>query len=462
MSQTKRKSFRSRKTLSILPDFPKDFGLRCRYEKRRVVGCLEERESTAIDYQRTKASREVESVKSQTEELKCAALPIALIVAFVAVCLPCDVGFGGDLDRGAGIIRLQAIPGNTDCPVITAMDISPNGRFLAAAGDDHAVRLLELLSQNGSDTAAFSLATSKGTTTGSSTTNERQWEPISRFTWTLHSDWVRAVRFSPSGNLVASCGNDGRILVHEVATGSIVANTLVDHAMQDLCFAGDESIYAVGFNANVYHWNITQPHPTIDHKADCQDLRSIQFSPELQMLAYGGRDGVLRLYRVDGGKTEVYALSPAHYSRIRSLQFLSDQRTLLSVGEDRRLVQYDILSKAIISTSDFPGGKLFGLTSIDTDQLAIAGADNTIKLLDTKTGQVRTRLIGHDGTVTLLHAKGGLLVSSSFDTTIRIWSIDRVARECDEQKRYHHPVAAQFEDSGALEKPGILVSKPNQ
>lgn len=396
-------------------------------------------------------------------EHNCAAWPIALIVAFVAANLPCNDGFGGDLERGAGILRLQAIPGNTDCPVITAMDISPDGKFLTAAGDDHAVRLLELPSQNRSDAAAFSLAANnKSNATGSPTTNDRTWEPISRFTWTLHSDWVRAVRFSPSGKLVASCSNDGRILVHEVATGSIVANTLVDHALQDLCFADEENIYAVGFNTNIYHWNIAQPHPTVDHKADCQDLRSIQFSPELQMLAYGGRDGVLRIYRVNKGKTELHALSPAHYSRIRSLQFLPDQRTLLSVGEDRRLVQYDIPSNAIISTTEIPGGKLVGLTSIDTDQLAIAGADNTIKLLDTKTVQVRTRLIGHDGTVTLLLAKGDLLVSSSFDTTIRIWSLDRAARECDEQKRYHHPVAAQFEDSGALEKPGILVSKPNQ
>ncbi|XZE22514.1 WD40 repeat domain-containing protein [Pirellulaceae bacterium SH449] len=401
-------------------------------------------------------------MKSQSEEPKREVLLIALLVALLASSLTSSAALGGDMDRAAGIIRLQAIPGNTDCPVITAMDISPDGRFLSAAGDDHAVRLLELPTQNGSDATAYSLAANNSTASGSGATDERLWEPISRFTWTLHSDWVRAVRFSPSGKLVASCGNDGRILVHEVASGNIAANTLVDHALQDLCFASDDTIYAVGFDANVYRWNIAQPHPTVDHSADCQDLRTIQFSPELQMLAYGGRDGVLRLYHVREGKTEVYALSPAHYSRIRSLQFLPDQRTLLSVGEDRRLIQYDIPTKAIISTSDFPGGKLFGLTSIDPDQLAIAGADNTIKLLDAKTGQVRAKLIGHDGTVTLLHARGGVLVSSSFDTTIRIWNIDRAARECDDQKRYYHPVAAQFEDSGALEKPGILVSKPNQ
>jgi WD40 repeat protein len=249
-------------------------------------------------------------------------------------------------------------------------------------------------------------------------------------------------------------------MVYDVVEKKSVASTYVAHALQDICFIDDRTIYAVGFDANVYRWDLSQSQPKVDHQADCRDLRSIQYSPELKMLAYGGRDGVLRIYRMLDDRAELYALSPAHFRRVRSLHFLDDQQTLLSVGEDRRLIQYDIKSKAIISTLDFPGGKLFGLTAIDVNQLAVGGADNTIRLLDAKTGQYGAKLIGHDGTITLLHARDNVLVSSSFDTTIRIWNVERAARECDEQKRYHHPVAAQFEDSGALEKPGILVSRP--
>lgn len=366
------------------------------------------------------------------------------------------------------IIRLEILPGNTDRPVVTAMELSPDGRFLAAAGDDHAVRLLEL-AQSTSETSAMSFAAlrvnsnaSYGTqtteTTGTVRTDEL--EPVSRQTWKSHSDWVRSVRFSPSGSLFASCGNDGKIMVYDVVEKKSVASTYVAHALQDICFIDDRTIYAVGFDANVYRWDLSQSQPKVDHQADCRDLRSIQYSPELKMLAYGGRDGVLRIYRMLDDRAELYALSPAHFRRVRSLHFLDDQQTLLSVGEDRRLIQYDIKSKAIISTLDFPGGKLFGLAAIDVNQLAVGGADNTIRLLDAKTGQYGAKLIGHDGTITLLHARDNVLVSSSFDTTIRIWNVERAARECDEQKRYHHPVAAQFEDSGALEKPGILVSRP--
>jgi WD40 repeat protein len=366
---------------------------------------------------------------------------------------------------GPEIIRLEILPGNTDRPVVTAMELSPDGRFLAAAGDDHAVRLLEL-GKLSSETATLSFAAMRGNSEasfrGKNVGPDRSdvAKPVSRQTWQTHSDWVRSVRFSPTGNLMASCGNDGKIVVFDVLGKKPVAFTQVTHALHDICFIDDTTIYAVGFDSNVYRWDLSQRQPKIDHQADCRDLRSIQYSPELKMLAYGGRDGVLRLYRMLGDRVELYALSPAHFQRIRSLHFLDDQQTLLSVGEDRRLIQYDTKSKAIISTLDFPGGKLFGLAAIDVHQLAVGGADNTIRLLDAKSGQCNAKLIGHDGTITLLHASGDVLVSSSFDTTIRIWNVKRVAKECDEQKRYHHPVAAQFEDSGALEKPGILVSRP--
>lgn len=366
---------------------------------------------------------------------------------------------------GPEIIRLEILPGNTDRPVVTAMELSPDGRFLAAAGDDHAVRLLEL-GKLPSETATLSFAAMRGNSEasfrGKNVGPDRSdvAKPISQQTWQTHSDWVRSVRFSPTGNLMASCGNDGKIIVFDVLGKKPVASTQVTHALHDICFIDDTTIYAVGFDANIYRWELSQRQPKIDHQADCRDLRTIQYSPELKMLAYGGRDGVLRLYRMLGDRVELYALSPAHFQRIRSLHFLDDQQTLLSVGEDRRLIQYDTKSKAIISTLDFPGGKLFGLAAIDVNQLAVGGADNTIRLLDAKSGQCNAKLIGHDGTITLLHARGDVLVSSSFDTTIRIWNVKRVAKECDEQKRYHHPVAAQFEDSGALEKPGVLVSRP--
>ncbi len=182
------------------------------------------------------------------------------------------------------IIRLEMLPGNTDRPVVTAMELSPDGRFLAAAGDDHAVRLLDL-GHTKVDVPSMSFAAARVSSNESSgsehlgNTSIQELEPVSRHTWQSHSDWVRSVRFSPSGRLVASCGNDGKIVIYDVAAKHTIASSHVTHALHDLCFVDDTVLYAVGFHTNVYRWDLSQADPIVDHQADCHDLRSIQYSP---------------------------------------------------------------------------------------------------------------------------------------------------------------------------------------
>ena len=67
------------------------------------------------------------------------------------------------------VIRLSSLPSHDERPVVTAISVSPNGDILAAAGDDHAIRIVDLKS-------------------GKTTT-----------TLTGHLDWVQCVEFSPNG-----------------------------------------------------------------------------------------------------------------------------------------------------------------------------------------------------------------------------------------------------------------------
>jgi WD40 repeat protein len=327
------------------------------------------------------------------------------------------------------IIQLEALPGNVDRPVVTALSLTSNGKLIAAAGDDHAVRLVSLQDREVMHT----------------------WEP--------HQDWVRAVRFSPSGDRLASVANDGCIHVVDVGSKQKIASSQTLHALHDVCFVDEETLFAVGFHASIYRWTISEPEPSIDHMSDCRDLRTISYCPVNQLLAYGGRDGVLRLREVTPQGSIPYAMMPAHFDRIRSVQFSEDGRVLTSVGEDRRLIHFDTRNKGIIGTMDLKGGKLVGLCPIDQERFAVAGSDNTINIVNWNQSTPKTRLIGHDGTVTLLSVTKNLLVSSSFDTTIRIWDLEKAVQQQDETGRYIHPVAAQFEDSGALSKQGILVRR---
>jgi WD40 repeat protein len=333
------------------------------------------------------------------------------------------------------VIQLQGIPERSDPPVVTAMSISPDGEWIAAAGDDHAIRIVSIR-------------------TGAT-----------RTTLQGHTDWVKGLEFSPSGNELASCSNDGTLRRWQLGDAPKLQKTqAAGHALLALSYIDDFQIYTAGFGDNLYLSLKDQPNLSIAHVCECKDVRTIACSPDRQWLAYGGRDGVLRVRRIDNNTGSALSQSPTsltsndhaddiasplHFDRIRTIRFSDDGSQLTSVGEDRRIVHFDIASRTVLGMSEIPGGKLMGLCLLSENLFAIAGSDNSIRLVGKDDQQASIKLVGHDGSVSILRKAGDKLISGSFDTTIRIWDIAEAISDSKTKGRYVHPVAAQFEDSGA-------------
>lgn len=323
-----------------------------------------------------------------------------------------------------GVIRLDPLPGSLECPVITAMAVSNDGKFVAAAGDDHAIRLISL--------------------------EDRRVHSV----WAGHLDWIRGLAFTEDGDRLASCANDGFVRVWDTSTLKQLTSTQVPHALDALAFGDDHTLFAVGFGVNVYRVDVATGETSIDHACDCNDLKTVAVSPDLQFLAYAGRDGVLRVQKFASvgdfkSPTEPWSASPIHFNRVRSLHFSQDSSTITTVGEDRRVVHFDLETKSILSQTTVRGGKLMGLIPLSPEEFAVAGADNTIRIVGWNDSTPQTKLVGHDGSVCVLQKTNRFLISAGFDTTIRIWDLERARLERDTEGRYLHPVAAQFEDSGA-------------
>ncbi|HUP79673.1 MAG TPA: hypothetical protein VM260_14065 [Pirellula sp.] len=328
------------------------------------------------------------------------------------------------------VIRLASLPSQIEPPVVTAISVSPKGDMIAAAGDDHAIRIVDLAT---------------GTTTA---------------TLTGHLDWVQSLEFSPNGLLLASCGNDGTLRVWSLGSSpKLLSKRSVSHALMALTFLNDDCIFVAGFSNRIYRYSGGQPELAIFHACDCRDIRTIATSPDQKWIAFGGRDGVLRMRRTDMVENENGSHSDPsnelttqlHFDRIRSLQFSVDGNQITSVGEDRRIVHFDVINRTVVGQTEIGGGKLLGLCQLEPHLFAIASSDNTIRIFSDTAQQVHSRLVGHDGSVSVLKRTQKHLISGSFDTTIRIWHIDGAMASIDNQGRYVHPVAAQFEDSGAGE-----------
>jgi WD40 repeat protein len=296
------------------------------------------------------------------------------------------------------IIQLKAESDAVRPPVLTALSLHSSG-LLAAAGDDHLVRVWDL---------------SKGLM-------------VQRLEG--HTDWVRSVAYSPTGEILASAGNDKRIIFWNALTGEKV-KVFAEHpeAITMLTFSHDGRFLATtGFEDKIRIYEINLGKQVMELSADSRDMRALMYSPNDKYLAAGGRSGKVQVWNLENG--EVVLEDEEHRQRIRSVEFSPDGTLLASCGEDRRIVVRNIATGAAPFVLPRRPAKIMAMTFYGNKQLASAGSDNLIRLWDLESQQEMGRLTGHTGTVAALVFGDKTLISTGFDTTIRVWSMEEQVAE---------------------------------
>jgi WD40 repeat protein len=209
------------------------------------------------------------------------------------------------------------------------------------------------------------------------------------YLWGHHGP-VRSVVFNPDGKLLATAGEDGKVVLWDVAGRRSLGKALKGHYGMDrgIAISPDGKLLAVPSEDGmaIVLWemaNCTQFGGSfVGHRAPIQ---SVAFSPDGKLLASASADGTLRFWNVSRQK-QLGAALPAH-------------------GE--------LVSSVVFS----PDGKL----------LASAGGDGTVMLWDVATRQPMSPVMhGHSDTVTSLafSPNGTLLASASGDETVRLWNVD--------------------------------------
>ncbi|MGA7936964.1 MAG: NB-ARC domain-containing protein, partial [Kovacikia sp.] len=178
-----------------------------------------------------------------------------------------------------------------------------------------------------------------------------------------HEHWTWAVAFSPDGQFLASASDDYLVKLWDAHTGDCL-KTFVGHTY---------SVNAIAFSPNGQYIATSSQDATIR-------VWDLQTSADLsQAAAYNSRSGVVR--------DAIQLLG--HLSRVWSVAFSPDGKTLASASEDQ-----------------------------------------TIKLWDWSTGQCLKTLMGHQGWVKSIafSPDGTHLVSGSLDQTVKVW--DRETGDC--------------------------------
>jgi beta-lactamase regulating signal transducer with metallopeptidase domain len=277
---------------------------------------------------------------------------------------------------------------------VHALALSPDGKLLAAAGEDGVIRVLN------ADTGHV-LRVLAG-----------------------HADMVACVAFSPDGTTLATGGFDKTVILWDVATGT-ERRTLAGHAgwVFGVAFAPDGRTLATGsYDRTVRLWDAASGKELIVLRGHTAGVRALAFAPDGKTLASAGVDKTIRLW--DLATSASRAQLKGHTAAIRVVTFAPDGRMLASGGEDKVVHLWDAATGKRVSVLRGHAESVSALAfSPHTTTLTSGALDGTLKVWDPLAAVERTTLRGHGDAVTGLgySPDGRRLLTGSLDRSIKMW-----------------------------------------
>jgi RNA polymerase sigma factor (sigma-70 family) len=366
-----------------------------------------------------------------------------------------------------------------EAPTASCLTFSPDGKALAVAGRDGAIRLWDENKCHprtwpaGHQEAVRAFAyTRDGRTlvTGGDDHTIRFWDPASGKELRAfdRGTVVTGLALSPDGRRLATAGQDGTVAVRDAATGQVLAR--IEPTDEGLSGAR-RTVAAVAFAADGRTLNVATAHvqetghilgPTRALLVGAWDVKTAE--PVRQRTALWGRGFVSRLrcaFAADGQTLLVFAGSqaflmdaagrkdalPEHREGVCSALAMSGDAGLLALGIERQGRQAREKTAAIMlwKKGSSPGaaaapkdgyrpfqslsGEITALAlSADGKLLASAreeGESRLIQVWVVATGKECGRFEGHRDRVTALGfaPDGKTLASASADATVLVWQV---------------------------------------
>ena len=237
----------------------------------------------------------------------------------------------------------------------------------------------------------------------------------------------------PSGLLSLGYSN-GIFALYEVPSmASIHTLSLSKQSVCAMSFSPNGGAIAMGVacptSQSLLVWEWSSETFLIKQSSHGHSLTTFAFSPQGSIIATGGEDGKVKLWKTYHGLC--YATLPSnHTAPVKALVFTTNEKVVLSASLDGTVKAHDLLRYRHFRTFVTPTPcQILSLATNASSTIVAAGAFSEpyhIFLWNMANAQLLEVLAAHSGPVTSLHfsnstTNNSLLLSTSWDQTTQVW-----------------------------------------
>ncbi|MHA2334001.1 MAG: WD40 domain-containing protein [Candidatus Hodarchaeales archaeon] len=291
---------------------------------------------------------------------------------------------------------------------VRAVDFSADGKLMVSCSDDQTIKIWNAIDWNSNPVLPF----------------ENQ------------GDYVMDVEFSPvTSQLLASTVIDNEFLIRDLESGS--KQELIGHGSgvgvnprTKVAFSPDEQLLATGGGDGLIKlWDVTSGKLIQTLTGYTSSLMEVVFSPDGTLLASCSQDSTVKIWNVARG-TDFQELTE-QTSAISAVAFSPDGTIIASSTDDQEVALWNVTSdiNGIKITESQPlNGHVDEVTSIAFSPsgtvMASGGSDTDIILWNTTTwGQMHVLSNHTEKLLTVAFSSDDTVLASASDHTVRLWNV---------------------------------------
>ena len=315
--------------------------------------------------------------------------------------------------------------------LVSSVAFSPDGKYVLTGSADNTAKLWDLTGREirtfkGDFSSVASVAFSPdgqyiltGTSDNNAILSDLNGKEIRRFKG--HKSFVTSVAFSPDGKKILTGSDDFTARLWDL-NGSLIREYKETFELGSVAFSPDGEHILTAVSDTVRMWNLSgELVRTFGAGDHLFRVSAVVFSPDGQQLAAGGRNGLVKIWDLQGN--ELRSMK-CHSDRLNALAYSPDGKFLLTGSADRSARLWDDQGREVRSFQGHTGEVTSASFSPDGQQILSSGYDHLAKLWGVENRTVLA-FKGHTDWVgrAEFSSDGQRVLTSSADGSVRLWNL---------------------------------------